>query len=50
MSGMFFGIPALKFVSKKYAVLYFLEEKNTCGICTVSVEKQMLFILLQGFV
>ena len=39
----------LKFVSNKYTVLYFREDKSTCRICTVTVEEPMLLILLQSF-
>ena len=47
MTGMWFYISALKFVSDKYTVLHFRADKSTCGICTVTVEEQMLLIMLQ---
>jgi len=40
MVGMWFSMCTLKFVSNKYTVLYFREDKSTCGICTVTVEEQ----------
>jgi hypothetical protein len=45
MTGMWLCMSALKFVSNKYTVLYFREDKSTCRICTVTVEELLLLSL-----
>jgi len=49
MTGMWFTMSTLKFVSNTYTALYFREHKSTCRICTDTVEEQMFRILLQHF-